>query len=99
MANVKEVATKVVIELMAVAQQTAGFTAEDREHFVISKLCRLDDGVVGLCLIPNALEEELVCAGVDKVQEYLCKVNIKAFVKKNYERVKSFLKRLIPGGE
>jgi len=98
MANVKEIATKLTIEAMAVAQATAGFKAEDREHFVIRKLCTLDNATI-LGLIPDELEAQAACAIVDKLQEFFAKVNVKAFIKKNYERVKSFLKKIVPGGE
>lgn len=98
MASVKEVATKLTIEAMAVAQATAGMTGEEREHFVIRKLVTLDNATI-LGLLPDEIEAQYACEIVDKLQEFFAKINVKAFVKKNYERIKSFLKRIIPGGE
>ena len=93
MAQVKEIATQIAIELITnVAQED--ITGEEKEQKVCEFLAKLDNGVVGLGLIPDSLEAKLLDIGIDKVQEHLDKIDLKAFVKTQYNRIKSLLKRL-----
>ena len=98
MTSVKETATKLVVGAMTLAQETAGLTGEEREHAVIRKLCVLDNATI-FALIPDELEAQAACAILDELQEFFAKINLKAFVKKNYERVKHLLQRIVPGGK
>ena len=89
----KEIATQIAIELISsVAQED--LTGEEKEQKVCTFLAKLDNGVVGLGLIPDALEAKLLNIGIDKVQEHLDKIDLKYFVKTQYNRIKSLLKRL-----
>lgn len=93
MTQAKELATKVAIEFITRAADTT-MTGEEKEASVCKILSKLDDNVIGLNLIPNELEAKILDIGIDKVQEYLDKVDLKAFVKTQYNRIKSLLKRL-----
>ena len=91
--TVKEVANKIAIEVIT---QVANheLTGEEKETKVCEFLAKLDDALPVANFIPNALEIEILEIGVDKVQAYLHSIDIKAFVKKNYTRIKSLLNKL-----
>lgn len=89
----KEVATKVAIELITKAAEQDK-TGEEKEAEVCEFLSKLDNHIIGLNFIPDELEAELLDLGIDKVQEFLSEIDIKAFVKKQYHRIKLVLKRL-----
>jgi hypothetical protein len=89
----KEIATKVAIELIAKAAEQDK-TGEEKEAEVCEILSKLDNHIIGLNFIPDELEAELLDLGIDKVQEYISNLDIKAFVKTQYNRIKRLLKRL-----
>jgi len=83
-----ELITKVAGALMVAETKSAGLTGEEREHNVIENLCHLDDNVVGLGLIPNELEAEVVEYGVDELQEAISKIDLESFVKTEWQKIK-----------
>jgi len=87
MTNVKETAVKLVNLVIADAQDK-DLSGEEKEHKVCEFLVKLDDALPVADFIPNALEAEILEFGVDKIQEYFAKLDIKALVKKCYERIK-----------
>ena len=93
MSEAKELATKIAIELITKASEK-NKTGEQKEAEVCKILSRLDNNIIGLGFIPDELEAQLIDFGIDKVQEHLDKIDLKDFVKTQYNRIKSLLKRL-----
>lgn len=92
MKDVKETAIKLA-NLVITDAANKDLSGEEKEHRVIEFLVKLDDALPVADFIPNALEAEIVEIGVDKIQEYFSKHDIKAFVKKCYERIKHIFKK------
>lgn len=92
MTNVKETAIKLTNLVIADAANK-DLTGEEKEHNVIEFLVKLDDALPGADFIPNSLEAEVLEIGIDKIQEYFSKLDIKALVKKCYERIKHIFKK------
>ncbi len=92
MTTAKELATQVAIQVMTTVS-TEELTGEEKEAKVCEFLAKLDDNIIGLNFIPNALEAQILDFGIDKVQEFVSNIDIKAFVKKHYERIKHFFKK------
>jgi len=91
-AEVKEVAVQLANVVMAnVANED--LTNEEKEHKVIEFLVTLDDGFPGVGFIPNSLEAAIVEVGVDKVQAYFAKLDMKSFIKKYWTRLKHLFKK------
>lgn len=91
-AKVKEVAIKLANVVMANAAQE-DLTNEEKEHKVIEFLVTLDDGFPAVGFIPNSLEALVIETGVDKIQAYFSKLDMKAFVKKYWARIKHLFGR------
>jgi len=91
--SAKEIATKIAIEFITKAAEKDK-TGEEKEIEVCKLLSKLDNNIIGLGFIPDELETQLLDLGIDKVQEFLSEIDIKAFVKKQYQRIKLILKRL-----
>lgn len=90
--EVKDVAVKLANVVMAnVANEK--LTNEEKEHKVIEFLVTLDDGFPAVGFIPNSLEALVVETGVDKLQAYFSKIDMKAFVKKYWARIKHIFKK------
>jgi hypothetical protein len=92
MTDVKETAIALTNLVIADAANK-DLTGEEKEHSVIEFLVKLDDALPGTNFIPNALEAEIVEIGVDKIQEYLASLDVKALVKKLYNRIKHIFKK------
>lgn len=90
--DVKETAIKLANLVIANAVDK-DLTGEEKEHSVCEFLVKLDDNLPIANFIPNALEAEILEAGVDKVQAYFAEHDIKVLVKKLYERIKHFFKK------
>ncbi|MEI8129327.1 MAG: hypothetical protein WCG95_06880 [bacterium] len=91
MTNVKETAIKLANLAIAEAANK-DLTGEEKEHNVIEFLIKLDDNLPIADFVPNALEAQIIEIGVDKIQEYFSSLDIKALVKKCYERIKHIFK-------
>jgi hypothetical protein len=91
MKTAKDLAAQIAIQAMTTVS-TEGLTGEEKEHKVIEFLVTLDNGVPMVNFVPDFLEAQIIEFGVDKIQEYISHIDIKAFVKKHYERIKHFLK-------
>lgn len=90
--QIKEVAVQLAnVAISAAANED--LTGEEKERRVIEFLVKLDDGLPLVGFISNELEADLLDLGVDKVQEYIAKLDIKAFVKKQYNRIKHIFKK------
>ena len=92
MATAKELAAQVAIQVMTTVS-TEELTGEEKEAKVCEFLAKLDNGIPFAGYIPDALEAQLLDYGIDKIQEYIAKSDIKAFVKKHYQRIKHFFKK------
>ena len=91
MTEIKDVAVQLANVVMAnVANEK--LTNEEKEHKVIEFLVTLDNGFPAVGFIPDALEALVVETGVDKVQEYFSKIDMKAFIKKYWARIKHIFK-------
>ena len=90
--EVKETAIKLANLVIADAADK-DLTGEEKEHRVIEFLVKLDDALPVANFIPNALEAEIIEIGVDKIQEYFSKLDVKSLVKKCYQRIKHLFKK------
>jgi len=93
MTTAKELATQAAIQVMTTVQATPGLTGEEREHQVCESLSCAMGAIPYVNMIPQELRAKILEFGADEVEEFLSKVDIKAFVKTHYERIKHFLKR------
>ena len=85
--KIKETAIKLANFVMVNASQE-DLTNEEKEHKVIEFLVTLDDGLISQLILPNSLEAAILEVGVDKIQAYFSKIDMKAFVKKYWARIK-----------
>lgn len=92
MTDVKETAIALTNLVIADAANK-DLTGEEKEHAVIEFLVKLDDSLPIADFVPNALEAEIVEIGVDKIQAYLATLDIKALVKKLYNRIKHLFRK------
>lgn len=93
MAIAKELATQVTIQVMTAVQAAEGLTGEEREHQVCESLACAAGAIPYINIIPQELRAKILEFGVDELEEFFSKIDIKAFVKKHYERVKHFFKK------
>lgn len=68
-------------------------TGEEKEAQVCEVLGDILGFVPGISYIPSKLRAKLLDIGLDKIQEFLAEVDLKAFVKTRYERIKHILGR------
>lgn len=93
MATAEELTKQLTITVIsAVADQK--LTGDEKMDKVCQFISTLDDSVIGLNFIPNALEAEMIELGLDKMQEFISGLDVKAFVQTNYNRVKYALKKI-----
>jgi len=85
--KIKETAIKLANFVMVNASQE-DLTNEEKEHKVIEFLVTLDDSLISQLILPNSLEAAILEVGVDKIQAYFSKIDMKAFVKKYWARIK-----------
>ena len=88
--EIKEIATQLANVVIANAANKE-LTGEEKEHKVCEFLATLDNSLPVANFIPDTLEAEILDAGIDKVQEFFAKVDVKSFVKKCYNRIKHLL--------
>ena len=88
--ELKEIATQLANVVIANAANKE-LTGEEKERKVCEFLATLDNSIPMANFIPDALEAEILDAGIDKVQEFFAKVDVKAFVKKCFNRIKHLL--------
>ena len=93
MATAEELTKQLTITVIsAVANQE--LTGEQKMDKVCQFISTLDDSIIGLNFIPNALEAEILELGLDKIQDFVKGLDVKAFVQTNYNRVKYALKKI-----
>ena len=88
--EIKEIATQLANVVIANAANKE-LTGEEKEAKVCAFLATLDNSIPMANFIPDTLEAEILDAGIDKVQEFFTKVDIKSFVKKCFNRIKHLL--------
>ena len=88
--EIKEIATQLANVVIANAANK-NLTGEEKEHKVCEFLATLDNSLPAANFIPDSLEADILDAGIDKVQEFFTKVDVKSFVKKCFNRIKHLL--------
>ena len=88
--EIKEVATQLANVVIANAANKK-LTGEEKEAKVCAFLATLDNSIPMANFIPDALEAAILDAGIDKIQEFFSKVDMKSFVKKCFNRIKHLL--------
>ena len=90
--EVKEVAIQLANVLISNAANE-DLDGEAKETKVIEFIVKLDDMLPIANFIPNALEAQMLDIGLDIIQEYFKKHDIKDFIKKCYNRIKHLFKK------
>jgi len=88
--ELKEIATQLANVVIANAANKK-LTGEEKEAKVCAFLATLDNSIPMANFIPDALEAEILDAGIDKIQEFFGKIEIIPFVKKCFNRIKHLL--------
>lgn len=92
MTDVKEIAIQ--IANLAITEAAAkDKTGEEKEHEVCEFLANLTDLVPVVAFLPNDLVADALDLGLDNIQAYFTKHDIKVLVKKLYNRIKHIFKK------
>jgi hypothetical protein len=89
----KEILNQIAIQVITTVAEDKTLTGQQKQEKVVEFIANLDNATFA-GVIPDYLEEAALNYGIDKLQEFVKLIDIPSFVKKNYLRVRTLLKKL-----
>jgi hypothetical protein len=89
----KEILNQIAIQVITTVAEDKTLTGQQKQEKVVEFIANLDNATFA-GVIPDYLEEAALNYGIDRLQEFVKLIDLPAFVKKNYLRVRTLLKKL-----